>query len=358
MKIWVAVLLVSCFLTFTIACVTESQKDESSQINLDEPAPQIFPDVASVVEAVAPSVVLVRTRQSLTDRFGRTNEGTSNGSGIIFDQEGYILTNNHVVQEAESVDVVLSSGQEVNSKIVGTDPNTDLAVLKINPADVENLVVTKLGDSSNARIGEWVIAIGNPLGYAGSVTVGVLSAKDRTLKLPDARLHDLLQTDAVINPGNSGGPLLNLRGEVIGINTAVIRGTLASGKQAEGIGLAVASTTAIPVANQIIQNGKVLWPRIGVGIDDVTPANAEKLGLSVDQGVLILSLAKDGPAEQAGLEPNDVIVALDGETITKFTELRRLMLQKYSIGDTVTISILRGNDQLDFKVVLDELVFE
>ena len=254
--------------------------------------------------------------------------------------------------------MVLSSGQEVNSEIVGTDPNTDLAVLKINPADVENLVVTKLGDSSNARIGEWVIAIGNPLGYAGSVTVGVLSAKDRTLKLPDARLHDLLQTDAVINPGNSGGPLLNLRGEVIGINTAVIRGTLASGKQAEGIGLAVASTTAIPVANQIIQNGKVLWPRIGVGIDDVTPANAEKLGLSVDQGVLILSLAKDGPAEQAGIAPNDVIVALDGEAITKFTELRRLMLQKYSIGDTVTISIFRGNDQLDFEVVLDELVFE
>ena len=122
--------------------------------------------------------------------------------------------------------------------------------------------------------------------------------------------------------------------------------------------MAVASTTAIPVANQIIQNGKVLWPRIGVGIDDVTPANAEKLGLSVDQGVLILSLAKDGPAEQAGIAPNDVIVALDGEAITKFTELRRLMLQKYSIGDTVTISIFRGNDQLDFEVVLDELVFE
>ena len=127
---------------------------------------------------------------------------------------------------------------------------------------------------------------------------------------------------------------------------------------ASGIGLAVASTTAIPVANQIIQNGKVLWPRIGVGIDDVTPANAEKLGLSVDQGVLILSLAKDGPAEQAGIAPNDVIVALVGEAITKFTELRRLMLQKYSIGDTVTISIFRGNDQLDFEVVLDELVFE
>ena len=131
--------------------------------------------------------------------------------------------------------MVLSSGQEVNSEIVGTDPNTDLAVLKINPADVENLVVTKLGDSSNARIGEWVIAIGNPLGYAGSVTVGVLSAKDRTLKLPDARLHDLLQTDAVINPGNSGGPLLNLRGEVIGINTAVIRGIWLAGSKLKAL---------------------------------------------------------------------------------------------------------------------------
>ena len=358
MRRFIAVFFFSCLTIMSISCVTESDKNEASENIKQEQSTQVFPDVASVVEAVAPSVVLVRTRKSMTDRYGRTNEGTSNGSGIIFDDKGYILTNNHVVEGATSVDVVLSSGQELQSEIVGADPNTDLAVLKINPIEVKSLVITKLGDSSSARIGEWVIAIGNPLGYEGSVTVGVLSAKDRSLKLPDARLHDLLQTDAVINPGNSGGPLLNLKGEVIGINTAVIRGTLASGKQAEGIGLAVASTTAIPVANQIIANGRVLWPRIGVGIDDVTPANAEKLGLSVDQGVLVMSLAKDGPAEYAGIQTNDVIVAIGGETITKFTEMRRLMLNKYSIGDSLTVTIIRGTEKLEFAVILDELVFD
>ena len=316
-----------------------------------------FPDVATVAERVGPSVVLVRARREETDRSGRTSVSTSRGSGVIFDPAGYILTNNHVVEDATFVDIVLSTGQELDIEIIGTDPNTDLAVLKIDPNEVENLVVTPLADSTSARIGDWVIAIGNPLGFEGSVTVGVISAKDRSLPLDDVRLHDLLQTDAVINPGNSGGPLLNLNGEIIGINTAIIRGRLASGQEAEGIGFAVATTTAIPVVAQIIENGRVIWPRIGVSIDDVTPANAEELGLSVDQGVLVVSLAAGGPAEAAGIEPNDVIVALDGELVTKFTDLRRLMLSSYSVGDTVTVTVVRSAVTLEFDVTLDELVF-
>jgi S1-C subfamily serine protease len=316
-----------------------------------------FPDVASVVDRVAPSVVLVLATTSQTDTFGRRTEGLSRGSGVIFDARGYILTNNHVVEDAPFVDIVLSNGQELGAEIVGTDPNTDLAVLKIDPSKVEDLVVTPLAQSNNARIGDWVIAIGNPLGFEGTVTVGVISAKDRSLAISQNRLHDLLQTDAVINPGNSGGPLLNLSGQVIGINTAIIRGTLPSGQEAEGIGFAVATTTAIPIAEQLIANGRVAWPRIGVGVDDVTPANASERGLSVDQGVLVESVATDGPAERAGIEVSDVIVALDGLPVTKFTDLRRLMLNLYAVGDTVSISVVRAAATLEIDVTLDELVF-
>jgi len=316
-----------------------------------------FPDVASVVDRVAPSVVLVLATTSQTDTFGRRTEGLSRGSGVIFDAQGYILTNNHVVEDAPFVDIVLSNGQELGAEIVGTDSNTDLAVLKIDPSKVEDLVVTPLAQSNSARIGDWVIAIGNPLGFEGTVTVGVISAKDRSLAISKNRLHDLLQTDAVINPGNSGGPLLNLSGQVIGINTAIIRGTLPSGQEAEGIGFAVATTTAIPIAEQLIANGRVVWPRIGVGVDDVTPANASERGLSVDQGVLVESVATDGPAERAGIEVSDVIVALDGLPVTKFTDLRRLMLNLYAVGDTVSISVVRAAATLEIDVTLDELVF-
>ncbi len=316
-----------------------------------------FPDVASVVERVAPSVVLVRATTSQTDAFGRSTEGLSRGSGVIFDPEGYILTNNHVVESASSVDIVLSSGQELDVEIVGTDPTTDLAVLKFDPDEVDDLVVTPLAQSGTARIGDWVIAIGNPLGFEGTVTVGVISAKDRSLAIASNRLHDLLQTDAVINPGNSGGPLLNLSGQVIGINTAIIRGTLPSGQEAEGIGFAVATTTAIPITEQIIANGRVIWPRVGVGVDDVTPANASELGLSVDQGVLVVSVAAEGPAARAGIEANDVIVALDGMPVTKFTDLRRLLLNLYAVGDIVSVSVVRSAATLNFDVTLDELVF-
>ena len=169
-------------------------------------------------------------------------------------------------------------------------------------------------------------------------------------------LHDLLQTDAVINPGNSGGPLLNLEGEVIGINTAIIRGQLASGQEAEGIGFAVATTTAIPVAAQLIQNGRVIWPRIGVSIDDVTPVTAAEEDLSVDKGLLVRGLAPGGPAEMAGIEVGDVIIAIDGHPVEKFSDLRRLMLFHYKVGDSVLITIVRGAVTLDYGLTLDELV--
>ncbi len=318
-----------------------------------------LPDVASVVEAVAPSVVLVRSTLETTDASGRTSTGISRGSGVIFDARGYILTNHHVIEDAVTVDVVLSNGQPVDVEVVGSDTATDLAVLLMDSAFVnDDTVVTTIGDSDAARVGEWVIAIGNPLGFEGSVTVGVISAKDRSLQISDrVRLQDLIQTDAVINPGNSGGPLLNLDGQVLGINTAIIRGQLASGQEAEGIGFAVAATTVIPVARRIIEDGRVIWPRIGVSIDDVDPIVAAERGLSVDRGVLVLGLADGGPAQAAGIEEGDVIVAIDDATIAKFTDLRRLMLNRYRVGDTVRLRVIRAAVTLEFEVTLDELVF-
>ena len=318
-----------------------------------------LPDVASVVEAVAPSVVLVRSTLETTDASGRASAGISHGSGVIFDARGYILTNHHVIEDAVKVDVVFSNGQPVNVEVVGSDTATDLAVLRMDSAFVnDSLVVTAIGDSDAARVGEWVVAIGNPLGFEGSVTVGVISAKDRSLQISDrVRLQDLIQTDAVINPGNSGGPLLNLDGQVLGINTAIIRGQLASGQEAEGIGFAVAATTVIPVAQRIIEEGRVIWPRIGVSIDDVDPVVAAEHGLSVDRGLLVLGLADGGPAQAAGVEVGDVIVAVDDAPIAKFTDLRRLMLYRYRVGNTVTLRVIRAAVTLELEVTLDELVF-
>ena len=323
------------------------------------PALRGLPDVASVVEAVAPSVVLVRSTVETTDSSGRTSTGFSRGSGVVFDPRGYIITNRHVVEDAVKVDVVFSDGQPVNVVVVGSDAATDMAVLRMDPEFVDDgLVVTPIGDSEAARVGDWVIAIGNPLGFEGSVTVGVISAKDRSLQLnASVRLQDLIQTDAVINPGNSGGPLLNMEGEVVGINTAIIRGALASGQEAEGIGFAVAATTVVPVARRIIEDGRVIWPRVGISIDDVDPILAAERGLSVDRGVLVVSLADGGPAQAGGVEVGDVIVAVDEAPITKFTDLRRLMLNRYRVGDTVTLRVVRAAVTLEFDVTLDELVF-
>ncbi len=315
-----------------------------------------LPDVASVVEEVMPAVVQVLASVEQPNIFGQSAQTTSQGSGVFFDNAGHLLTNNHVVENAIEVEVVLSNRQRLPAAIVGTDPDTDLAVLKVDPQKVDGLVIAPLGDTDSMRIGDWVIAIGSPLGFEGSVTVGVVSAKRRSLDLGNnTRLDDLLQTDAVINPGNSGGPLLNLNGEVIGINTAIIRGQLASGQQADGIGFAISTGTAAPVSRQLIENGRVVRPRIGVMIQDVNPATAAERGLAVDQGVLIIAIAPDGPADQAGIKVDDVIVQVDDFPVSNTTELVRLFLTDYSLGDTARITIVRSAVHLTFDLVLAEV---
>ena len=316
-----------------------------------------LPDVASMVERLGPTVVQVLATADRPGLFGQPTEGQSQGSGVFFDERGFIITNNHVIENASRVEVALSNRQVVEVEIVGADPETDLAVLKADPAEIDNLVVARLGDTDAMRIGDWVIAIGSPLGFAGSVTVGVVSSKGRSLVVdPNTPpLHDLVQTDAVINPGNSGGPLLNLAGEVVGINTAIIRGTVGNDQEAEGIGFAISMGTAIPVTEQLIANGRVIRPRIGVRILDVTPVVAADRGLSVAEGVLIVELTEDGPAARAGVEVGDVIVEVDGTPVVSTSELVRLFLTGYEVGDKINLVVVRGTERLNFEIALEEV---
>ncbi len=329
----------------------------ASTTSPNQSVPAGFPDIASVVERVAPAVVQIIATTQEQNIFGQTTDSTSQGSGVFFSEEGYLLTNNHVVEGATSVRVVLASRERVDAEIIGLDPEADLAVLKIDPNDVEELVIAKLGDTDAMRIGDWVIAIGSPLGYEGSVTVGIVSAKGRSLVVEQnaPALHDLVQTDAVINPGNSGGPLLNLAGEVIGINTAIIRGSIGNNQEAEGIGFSVSMGTAIPVSRQLIENGRVIRPRIGVTIEDVTPVNAAERGLSVHEGVLVLGVVSGGPADRAGIETNDVIVMVDDSPVSSTTELVRLLLNGYKVGDTIHMAVVRSAVTLTFDITLEEV---
>lgn len=310
------------------------------------PTPVIIkslPDVASVVKRVGSSVVQVLSTNS---------NGTSQGSRVIFSDHGYVLTNNHVVEGTTGVQVALSNRRVVDAELVGTDPQTDLAVLKLAEADIAGLAVAILGDTDAMSVGDWVIAIGSPLGYEGSVTVGVISATDRFIDLGDVVLHDMVQTDAVINPGNSGGPLLNLDGEVIGINTAIIRGSIGNNQEAEGIGFSISMGTAIPVSNQLVDHGSVVRPKLGILILDVTPSIAASLGLLVEDGVLIESVVDGGPAQVAGLRADDVITHLDGVPVFTTSRVVRMILTDYQIGDLVTVTVIRGVATMDFRVRL------
>jgi serine protease Do len=319
--------------------------------------PAGYPDIASVVERVAPAVVQIIATTQTPNVFGQSVDSTSQGSGVFFSEEGYILTNNHVVEDATSVRVILASRERVDAEIIGTDPTTDLAVLKIDPEEVEDLTIAILGDTDAMRIGDWVLAIGSPLGFQGTVTVGIISAKGRSLQVEQnaPSLNDLVQTDAVINPGNSGGPLLNLAGEVIGINTAIIRGTIGNNQEAEGIGFSVSMGTAIPVSEQLIAKGRVVRPRVGVQIVDVNPVTASERGLSVDEGVLVLTVIPGGPADRAGIEVDDVIVLVDDIPVSSTTELVRLLLTDYVVGDTVTMAVVRSAVTLSFDMTLAEV---
>ncbi len=313
--------------------------------------------VADTVEMVLPAVVQVLATVEQTNVFGQTTPGVAQGSGVFFREDGHILTNDHVITGAVEVEVVLSNRQRLPAEIIGTDRATDLAVLKVDPAEVEDLVVVELGDIDALRIGSWVLAIGSPLGFQGSVTLGILSAKGRSLGTGEDRLDNLLQTDAVINPGNSGGPLLNLDGQVVGINTRVIRESLSGGVSIDGMGFAISADTVIPVAQHLIEFGRVVRPRMGITVQDVSPTAVTERGLTVDEGALVISVAEDSPADRAGIEVNDVIVQVGGVPIIGTSQLVLMLLTDYRVGDTISVEIVRAAVRFTFELTLEEVDF-
>lgn len=266
------------------------------------------------------------------------------GSGFIISKDGYIVTNNHVIEGAQKITVKLLDGRVFKGKVVGTDPFSDVALIKI---EGDNLPTLPLGNSDLIRVGEWVIAIGNPFGLTHTVTVGVISAKGRSgIGITD--IEDFIQTDAAINPGNSGGPLLNLKGEVIGVNTAIF--TQSGGYM--GIGFAIPINIVKAVVEQLKTKGKVERGWLGVVIQDLTPTLSKELGIKAEEGVLITEVIPDSPAAKAGLKEKDVILKINGKPVKSASELRSQILI-LKPGTQVELEILRGSEKKIVRVTLE-----
>ncbi len=281
------------------------------------------------------------------DQPDREMKQQSLGSGFIVDKDGFIITNNHVVEGADEIKVKLADGREFRARVVGRDKKTDLALIKISSL-FKSLPTLTLGDSNAMRTGDWVLAIGNPFGLEHTVTQGIISATGRAIG--SGPYDNFLQTDAPINPGNSGGPLVNLKGEVIGINTAII----ASG---QGIGFAIPSNMAKSVISQLREKGKVTRGWIGVSIQNLTPDLAQAMGLKGSKGALVSDVAPGGPAASAGMRRGDVITSFDGRDVKDATDLP-LMVAETPVGKTVAVKILREGRELDLKITIAEMETE
>ena len=269
------------------------------------------------------------------------------GSGFIFDKSGFIITNNHVVEKADEIKVKLADGREFTAKVVGRDPKTDLALIKISSL-FKDLPTLPLGDSEKMRVGDWVLSIGNPFGLEHTVTQGIVSAKGRVIG--SGPYDNFIQTDAPINPGNSGGPLVNLNGEVIGINTAII----ASG---QGIGFAIPSDMAKTVISQIKEKGKVVRGWIGVSIQSLTPELAQSLGLKQMEGALVGDVVPGGPADAAGIKRGDVIVSFNGKPVKNVSALSRAVAET-GVGQTVETRVVREGKELPLRITVQEMTEE
>jgi serine protease Do len=329
-----------------------------------------FPSLSGLVKETKPSVVNISTttvvkgiggpnpfgnafrdffgNDEFFDKFFGGNNGPrrefkqkSLGSGVIIDKDGYILTNNHVVEKATSIKVKLSDGKEYDAKVIGKDAKTDIALIKVN---ARNLPVSVLGDSDKLEVGDWVLAIGNPYGLDHTVTAGIVSAKGRVIG--QGPYDDFIQTDASINPGNSGGPLFNLRGEVVGINTAIISG-------GQGIGFAIPVNMAKALLPQLKTSGKVVRGWLGVVIQKVTPELAKSFGLKESEGALVSDVMDDSPASRVGIKRGDVIVAFNGTPIKDMEQLPKAVAAT-EVGKKVKVKLLREGKPLEIEVTIAE----
>ena len=302
--------------------------------------------VPRIVARALPAVVSITTRQIEYNQFNQPASTRGLGSGFLLDRSGHVLTNNHVVEGAEEIKVALTDGRVFRAALVGADRFTDLAVLKIEGKD---LPVLRLGASSKLAVGETVVAIGSPLWIEGgpTVTAGVVSALGRTMEQPGLpMLHNLIQTDAAINPGNSGVPLLNLRGEVVGINTAVIA-------SAHGIGFAISTSTIKPIVTALLAHGRVVRASLGVVAVSVTPQVAFVNELPMERGALVVRVEPGGGGEAAGLEAGDVITAIEGKPIRDLHHLHEV-LSRHRAGEAIEISVWREGQVLTLQPILKE----
>lgn len=358
-------LLIILFSFFTIAILIALSgcKDKGSNTKYIG-FPQSFADL---VEKVKPAVVNISTEKTVRipgspfrhffgdepfrdffkwffeDIPDRELKQQSLGSGFIIDKDGYIITNNHVVEGADEIRVKLADGREFKARVVGRDPKTDLALIKITTL-FKDLPVLTLGDSDKIRVGDWVLAIGNPFGLEHTVTQGIISATGRVIGA--GPYDNFLQTDAPINPGNSGGPLINLNGEVIGINTAII----ATG---QGIGFAIPSNLAKNVISQLKEKGKVIRGWLGVSVQSITPEIAASLGLKNESGALVTDVVSGSPADLAGIKRGDVIVSFNGKEIKKMLDLPRLVAETPA-GKRVEIKIIRDGKENILSATISE----
>ena len=342
-----------------------SQGDSADQFWANEsqvlsPVPASAPTgFADLSELVSPGVVSIRTSKTVAggpglprgfEEFfpfpfrgddGRPRKREGAGSGFVISQDGYIVTNNHVIEEMDEIIVAFKDGSELDASIVGRDPKTDIALIKVDPES--KLAALRLGDSDSIRPGDWVVAIGNPFGLEHTVTAGIVSAMHRR-DVIGGSYDDFIQTDAAINPGNSGGPLINLSGEVIGINTAI-------NPRANTIGFAVPINMAKTVLPQLRAQGKVTRGRLGVVIQGITPELAESFGLENEYGALVSKVLADSPAQSAGIERGDVIVEFDGKPIKEWRELPRLVGET-PVEKVVEIVVIRNSERetMDVKI--------
>jgi serine protease Do len=345
--------------------VEETVKDKA-EINRIEG----LPSFAGLVQKLKPSVVNISTTSLIHQRgfsFKSPFGGSENdpfeeffkkffgdipeqefrqrglGSGFIISEDGFIVTNNHVIDRAEDIDVILEDSEKYKAKIIGRDPKTDLALLKIEPKG--KLPAATFGDSDKFQIGDWVIAIGNPFGLGHTVTAGIISAKGRVLGF--GNYDDFIQTDAPINPGNSGGPLFNLKGEVVGVNTAIVAG-------GQGIGFAIPINMAKNVVEQIKDKGKVVRGWLGVLAQQVTPEIAESMKLKEVKGALVSDVTPNGPADKAGIKRGDIIVELNGNKIQSVSQLTSTIALT-SPGAEVKLKVIREGEEKEVTVIIGEL---
>jgi len=318
----------------------------------DEPLDAYSRAVTAASDRVGPAVVSLqvtpapRAELAVPRDFPIPPEGQASGSGFLFTPDGYILTNSHVVHGAGRILVTLADGRQIAGELVGDDPDTDLAVVRVFAPQLAHAAFAK---PDSVRVGQLVIAIGNPYGFQATVTAGVVSALGRSLRAKTGRLMDnIIQTDAALNPGNSGGPLVNARGDVIGVNTAIIVG-------AQGICFAIPIGTAIFVTSRLIRDGRIRRGYLGIGGQNVPVHRrlSRFYGLPSDKGILIITVEPGAPAERAGVRVGDIIVAYDGHAVNHVDDLHKLLIDE-TIGVRSVITLLRGHDKLDVPVLPGE----